>query len=91
MDIFVRPISAENNKRGWAIAHYLVAQADRLDIQTVIFDDRIWKAGDGAEWRENTTRRHAPVIELSSSIGTTSTSTSSPRRTLSAGRAAGGQ
>lgn len=45
IDIFVRPISPENNKRGWAIAQYLVAQADRLAIQTVIFDDRIWKAG----------------------------------------------
>ncbi len=52
VDIFVRPVSADNTKRGWAIAHYLVAQADRLDIQTVIFDDRIWKAGDDAEWRD---------------------------------------
>ena len=52
VDIFVRPISSANNKRGWAIAHYLVAQAERLDIQTVIFDDRLWKAGDGAEWRD---------------------------------------
>ena len=33
IDIFVRPISAENRQRGWAIAQYLVAQADRLDIQ----------------------------------------------------------
>ncbi len=54
VDIFVRPITAANTKRGWAIAHYLVAQADRLDIQTVIFDDRIWKAGNGAEWRDYT-------------------------------------
>ena len=30
VDVFVRPISAANTKRGWAIAHYLVAQADRL-------------------------------------------------------------
>ena len=52
VDVFVRPINADNKKRGWAIAHYLVAQAHRLDIQTVIFDDRIWKAGDGAEWRD---------------------------------------
>jgi hypothetical protein len=52
VDIFFRPIDAANQKRGWAIAHYLVAQADRLDIQTVIFDDRIWRAGDGAEWRD---------------------------------------
>ncbi len=52
VDIFVRPVNAGNTQRGWAIAHYFVAQADRFDIQTVIFDDRIWKAGDGAEWRD---------------------------------------
>jgi hypothetical protein len=45
VDVFVRPISAENTQRGWAMAHYLVAQADRLSINTVIFDDRIWHAG----------------------------------------------
>jgi hypothetical protein len=52
VDIFVRPVSAENKVRGWAIAQYLVAQADRLDIQTVIFDDRIWKAGSEEGWRD---------------------------------------
>ena len=54
VDIFVRPISAENKIRGWAIAQYFVAQADRLDIQTVIFDDRIWRAGaeSGDGWRD---------------------------------------
>ncbi|WP_036506527.1 hypothetical protein [Nocardioides sp. URHA0020] len=54
VDIFVRPISRANKIRGWAIAHYLVAQADRLDIKTVIFDDRIWTAGrkSGRGWRD---------------------------------------
>ena len=45
IDIFVRPINAENKQRGWAMAAYLVANADRLDINTMIFDDRIWHAG----------------------------------------------
>jgi hypothetical protein len=45
VDVFVRPVNAENQKRGWAMAHYLVAQADRLSIRTIIFDDRIWHAG----------------------------------------------
>lgn len=45
IDIFVRPVNHTNKQRGWAIAQYLVAQADRLAIQTVIFDGRIWKAG----------------------------------------------
>ncbi|CAA9379027.1 MAG: FIG00864354: hypothetical protein [uncultured Nocardioidaceae bacterium] len=49
VDIFFRPVSAENRKRGWAVASYLVAQADRLSINTVIFDDRIWKAGSRSD------------------------------------------
>jgi len=53
IDVFVRPVSEDNKRRGWAIAGYLVAQADRLDINTVIFDDRIWRvssSGDG--WQD---------------------------------------
>ena len=49
IDVFVRPINAENRKRGWAIASYLVANADRLEINTLIFDDRIWKAGSRSD------------------------------------------
>ena len=49
IDIFVRPVSEQNKERGWAVAQYLVAQADRLAIETVIFDDRIWKAGSRSE------------------------------------------
>ena len=49
IDVFVRPISAENKQRGWAMATWLVANADRLDINTVIFDDRIWRAGSRSD------------------------------------------
>jgi hypothetical protein len=53
IDIFFRPISPEAQRRGWAVAHYLVAQADRLGIRTVIFDDRIWTAGRSESgWRD---------------------------------------
>ena len=53
VDVFVRPINAENRRRGWAMAHYLVANASRLKIQTVIFDDRIWQAHRSEEgWRD---------------------------------------
>lgn len=54
VDVFVRPISPTNKVRGWAIAQYFVAQADRLGVQTVIFDDRIWTAGSrsGDGWRD---------------------------------------
>jgi hypothetical protein len=54
IDAFVRPVSAANRTRGWAIAQYLVSQADRLAIKTVIFDRRIWTAGhkSGDGWRD---------------------------------------
>jgi hypothetical protein len=54
IDVFVRPVSPANRTRGWAIAQYLVSQADRLAIRTVIFDDRIWTAGhrSGDGWRD---------------------------------------
>jgi hypothetical protein len=54
IDVFVRPVNPTNRVRGWAIAHYLVSQADRLDIRTVIFDDRIWTAGGRSSdgWRD---------------------------------------
>jgi hypothetical protein len=61
IDIFFRPISAENKRRGWVVAHYLVANADRLDVAHVIFDDRIWTAGSQSEegWRDF----NAPDVE----------------------------
>ncbi|WKN49558.1 hypothetical protein [Nocardioides sp. Arc9.136] len=54
VDVFFRPVNETNKTRGWAVAHYLVAMADRLDVQTVIFDDRIWKNGwrSGSGWRD---------------------------------------
>ncbi|GAA1142779.1 hypothetical protein [Nocardioides aquiterrae] len=54
VDVFVRPVSPENKVRGWAIAQYLVAMADRLGVEHVIFDDRIWTSGDrsGDGWRD---------------------------------------
>ena len=53
VDIFVRPINGANNVRGWAMAQYFVAQAERLDVQTVIFDDRIWTARRSDQgWRD---------------------------------------
>ncbi|MDO9457957.1 hypothetical protein [Nocardioides sp.] len=52
VDVFFRPISEANRDRGWAVAHYLVANAQRLAIRTVIFDDRIWVAGRDDSWRD---------------------------------------
>ncbi|RNL75469.1 hypothetical protein [Nocardioides marmorisolisilvae] len=52
VDTFFRPITAANKNRGWQLAQYLVANASRLAIETVIFDDRIWTASRGRDgWR----------------------------------------
>ncbi|RJS45192.1 hypothetical protein [Nocardioides cavernaquae] len=54
IDVFVRPINTANKRKGWALAAYLVAQADRLGIEHVIFDGKIWTAGTKSEdgWRD---------------------------------------
>ncbi|VXC54694.1 conserved hypothetical protein [Arthrobacter sp. 9AX] len=44
IDIFFRPITEENRRQGWILAHWLVAHAEDLDVQYVIFDDRFWSA-----------------------------------------------
>jgi hypothetical protein len=69
IDVFVRPVDAANRRRGWAIAHYLVAQAARLDIDHVIFDGRIWSSGRSSEsgWR-----RYRPSVPSSATPETRS-------------------
>jgi hypothetical protein len=54
VDVFFRPVNEANKRRGWAVAQYLVAHADRLDVDHVIFDGRIWSSGLRSEqgWRE---------------------------------------
>lgn len=56
VDVFVRPISVPNTTKGWAMAQYLVARAKMLNIQTVIFSDKIWTAGGRSDsgWRDYT-------------------------------------
>ena len=52
VDVFFRPVDAASKQRGWAVAQYLVAHAERLEVQTVIFDGRIWTARRAAQgWR----------------------------------------
>jgi hypothetical protein len=54
IDVLVRPVSADNRRRGWAVASYLVAHASRLHVDHVIFDKRIWSAGPRSKsgWRD---------------------------------------
>lgn len=42
IDLFFRPVGAANRRDGWLLAHWLVAHAQELDIQYVIWDDRYW-------------------------------------------------
>ncbi|MDP3892153.1 hypothetical protein [Nocardioides sp.] len=69
VDVFVRPVNEANNRRGWAIAAYLVANAARLEIQHVIFDARIWSEGRRSEqgWRTydpDTSGRSPDAVEI---------------------------
>ena len=56
IDIFFRPHDDPASKRsGWVVAHWLVVNADRLGIATVIYDDQIWSARRSDEgWRPYT-------------------------------------
>jgi hypothetical protein len=66
VDVFFRPVTADNRRRGWALAQYLVAHAARLDVDHVIFDGRIWSSGRRSEqgWRDYTppSRSGDPVV-----------------------------
>jgi hypothetical protein len=52
VDFFFRPVGGARTRRGWALAHYVVARATDLEVETVIFDERIWTARRSDEgWR----------------------------------------
>ncbi|HST73402.1 MAG TPA: hypothetical protein VLK55_13225 [Kocuria rosea] len=44
VDVFFRPVTEQNRREGWVLAQWLVAHAEDLDVQYVIFDDRFWSA-----------------------------------------------
>lgn len=53
VDIFFRPVTPESKKQGWALAQYLVANAKRLGVATVIYDAKIWTARRAPQgWRD---------------------------------------
>lgn len=69
-DIFLEP-TANATIRGWAIAHYLVAQANRLDIAQVSFGNRRWGIGSASEkgW-QTVPKDHAHQIHVAVVSGT---------------------
>ncbi len=53
IDVFYRPVNANQRRVGWSTAQWLVANAERLDIATVIYDGRIWTARRSVQgWRD---------------------------------------
>ena len=46
-------VRTADDQQAWAIAHYLVAMADRLEVHSVRVRDRVWVAGDGDRWRQD--------------------------------------
>ena len=55
IDFFYKPVNATQRRDGWATAQYLVANAEHLDVATVIYDGRIWTAKRSVQgWRDYT-------------------------------------
>lgn len=53
VDVFFRPITEAGTREGWQQSMWLVANAGRLSIATVIFDRRIWTAARSVQgWRD---------------------------------------
>jgi hypothetical protein len=52
VDVFFRPVTEDERRKGWSLAQWAVANADRLGIATVIYDRQIWSAARSDEgWR----------------------------------------
>ncbi|MEO7941988.1 MAG: hypothetical protein ABIR34_01165 [Marmoricola sp.] len=68
VDVFFRPVNQKNRVKGWAMAQYLVADADRLELDTVIYDAHIWTARRAAQgwrsYRPDTAGRSAQVAAI---------------------------
>ncbi len=54
VDVFFRPVGdAEQRRRGWVFAQWLLAHAADHQVLSVIYDDRIWTSwAAGAGWRD---------------------------------------
>jgi len=53
LDVFFPMQDGAGSREGWVAAHWLVANAQRLGVAVVIYDDMIWSARRGAQgWRD---------------------------------------
>lgn len=65
---FTVPVAAgvDGNRRGWAIAQYLVAYAGELKIAAVSFDGFVWKIGRDSEdgWKSSESSNERVTVSL---------------------------
>ena len=74
VDVFFAADDPAAVLRGWSLAHWVVANADRLEVATVIYRDQIWTARRSEEgWRtyeppggptDNPTLRHMDHVHV---------------------------
>ena len=59
-------VSASTAEQGWAVAAYLVANADQLPIRQVLSGARVWSAGDLSErgWRSHDRQTDLGVVRV---------------------------
>lgn len=63
VDYFFRPVTEQNLDRGWVLAQWLVAHADELTVQYVIFDDSYWGVGESRRgWQDYRTPAGADEV-----------------------------
>lgn len=63
-------VGVGDRRRGWALAHYLVAQADRLGIRRVEYAGHAWDGDLGWTADDSSVRRRVAVFLRSSAAGT---------------------
>ena len=92
IDVFFRPLGdAEQRRRGWVFAQWLVAHAPDHHVLSVIYDDHIWTSwASYAGWRDYVHPGATPRTAATPCCGTRTTCTSPSRaagRTAAADRA----
>jgi len=60
------PADQDGNRRGWSVAAYLLAHADRLKITEVSFDGRTWHTGSASQkgWRRSSASPTKVTVSL---------------------------
>jgi len=54
-------IGAPSATTGWAVAHYLVAEAQRLGVRKVSFRGMTWSTGDDGNWHQTSQSVAGPI------------------------------